>query len=71
MPAPVRVTVPVSGAVLVPEAFVEAARDSAVLAVAAAGTFVPAAASYSTGVDGLAGYAVAVGVPIPETWIPR
>ncbi|MFN2544832.1 MAG: DUF5719 family protein [Actinomycetota bacterium] len=52
---------------LVAEDFTAGARLGSVVAVATSGTFVPLAAS-STG-DG-AGYATAVGVPIPGRWIP-
>ncbi len=70
-PAPIVVSVPAGRTVEVPRAFVDAEPTGAVLAVASEGTFVPAAASYSLGKLGLAGYAVAVGVPIPPRWIPK
>jgi hypothetical protein len=54
---------------MAPKAFVEAAPQGAVLAVAEAGTFVPASASYSLGREGFATYAVALGIPIPAGWV--
>ena len=56
--------------VTAPKVFVEAAPEGGVLAVATSGTFVPAAASYSRGREGFATYAVALGVPIPDAWVP-
>lgn len=69
-PGPVTVTVPAGRTVGAPKDFLEAAPNAAVLAVADAGTFVPAASSYSLGREGIATFAVALGVPIPEAWIP-
>jgi hypothetical protein len=43
---------------------------AAILAVTSDGAFVPVAASYSLGRDGLAAYAVSRGVPIPDGWVP-
>ncbi len=67
---PVTVVVPPGSTVPAPKAFVQAAPRAAVLAVAEAGTFVPATASYSLGREGFAAFAVALGVPIPGPWIP-
>ncbi|HZD16868.1 MAG TPA: hypothetical protein VE669_01880, partial [Actinomycetota bacterium] len=67
---PVVVTVPPGRTATAPKAFVQAAPEGAVLAVASMGTFVPAAASYSLGREGFATYAVALGVPIPAAWRP-
>lgn len=67
---PVVVTVPPRRSATVPRAFLEAAPEGAVLAVASSGTFVPASASYSRGREGIAAYAVSLGVPIPSAWIP-
>jgi hypothetical protein len=67
---PVVVTVPGGRTAVVPEAFVEAAPEGGILAIATSGTFVPAAASYSRGREGYATYAVALGVPIPAAWAP-
>lgn len=67
---PVVVTVPPGRTATAPKAFVEAAPEGGVLAVATSGTFVPAAASYSRGREGFATYAVALGVPIPDAWVP-
>ena len=53
-----------------PEEFLDGQPTAAVLAVAAGGTFVPVAASYSLGREGFATYAVAIGVPIPHFWMP-
>lgn len=66
----VTVTVPPHRTVGAPREFVEAGPRGAVLAVATGGTFVPAAASYSLGREGFATYAVALGVPIPDPWVP-
>jgi hypothetical protein len=70
VPKPVTVTVPPGRTVQAPKAFVEAAPLSAILATATGGTFVPAGASYSLGREGIATYAVAVGVRIPDAWLP-
>lgn len=70
-PAPVTVTVPPAGTSAAPKDWIAAAPRSAVLATATAGTFVPAAASYSLGLEGVATYAVALGVPIPAGWVPQ
>ena len=69
-PGPVTVEVPAGRTVQAPKRFVEAAPRSAVLAVATTGTFVPAASSYSRGREGIAAFAVAVGVTIPTGWVP-
>ena len=65
----VTVTVPPSSTVMAPKAFADAAPQGAVLAVAEAGTFVPASASYSLGREGFATYAIALGIPIPAGWV--
>jgi hypothetical protein len=49
-----------------PEEFLAVAPEAAVWAKATSGTFIPAAASYSLGHDGVATYAVALGIAIPE-----
>jgi hypothetical protein len=64
------VTVPPHASVLAPKAFVDADPEAAVRATASSGTFVPAAVSYSRGREGFATYAVALGIPIPSTWVP-
>jgi hypothetical protein len=69
-PAPITVDVPAGRTVRAPKAFSEAAPGSAILAVSAIGTFVPATSSYSRGREGIAAFAVAVGVRIPDGWIP-
>ncbi|HEX9123593.1 MAG TPA: DUF5719 family protein [Actinomycetota bacterium] len=71
VPSPVTVQVPAGRVLGPPRSFLEAKPFSAILAVAPGGTFVPAAASYSLGREGYATYAVSLGVPIPEAWIPR
>jgi hypothetical protein len=53
----------------VPKEFLEADPEAVVVAIATAGTFVPASASYSLGREGFATYAVALGIPIPERWM--
>ena len=60
------VTVPPQSTAEAPEPFLSVAPEAGVLATAASGTFVPASASYSLGIEGLAGYAVALGIPIPQ-----
>jgi len=67
---PLTVSVPPRATVAVPKGFVEAAPEGAMLARASSGTFVPAAASSSLGREGLATYAVALGIPIPTDWVP-
>ena len=69
-PEPVTVEVPPGRTVTAPGAFAEAAPRGAVLVVASEGTVVAAGASYSLGREGYATYAVALGVPIPDAWIP-
>ncbi|HZD80884.1 MAG TPA: DUF5719 family protein [Actinomycetota bacterium] len=71
VPAPVTLQVPPRSSVAAPKHFLEAKPMSAVLAAASDGTFVPAAASYSLGIRGVAGYAVSLGVAIPPAWVPR
>ncbi len=70
-PEPVTLTIPPAGTSAAPKDWIAAAPRSAVLATATAGTFVPAAASYSLGLEGVATYAVALGVPIPARWVPQ
>jgi uncharacterized protein DUF5719 len=60
----VTVTVPPQSTAEAPEEFLSIAPEVGVLATASSGTFVPASASYSLGVEGFAGYAVALGIPI-------
>ncbi len=69
-PGPVTVEVPPGATVLAPKGFAQAASGAAVLAVAEEGTFVPVSASYALGREGWATYAVALGVPVPERWVP-
>ncbi|MEW6060102.1 MAG: DUF5719 family protein [Actinomycetota bacterium] len=69
-PAPITVQVLPGRTIAAPESFVEAKPFSAILAIATSGTFVPAAASYSLGQEGVATYAVSLGVPIPDAWVP-
>lgn len=69
-PSPVSMTVPPGRTVAAPTAFITAKPFAAVLITATSGSFVAAAASYSLGVKGVAAYAVSLGVPIPEQWIP-
>jgi hypothetical protein len=68
--APITVTVPARRTVAVPADWIGSEPLAAVLAVASSGTFVPAAASYSLGREGYATYAVSLGVPIPDAWVP-
>jgi hypothetical protein len=60
----VTVTVPPQSTVAAPEAFLSVAPEVGVSATASSGTFIPASASYSLGLEGFAGYAVALGIPI-------
>ena len=62
----VTVTVPAGSTVAAPEGFLRAAPEAGVSATATSGTFIPATASYSLGQEGLATYAVALGIRIPE-----
>jgi hypothetical protein len=70
-PAPITVHVPAFRTVAVPSAFVEAQPFGAIVATSTDGTFVPAEVSASLGVEGEAAYAVALGVPIPDAWVPN
>jgi hypothetical protein len=67
---PVRVRVQPGTTSTVGKGFLERDPSAAVLIEAGAGGVVPAGASYSEGEHGVAGYAVSVGLPIPERWIP-
>jgi hypothetical protein len=69
-PGAVTVLVPPHRTVAAPKEWVQARPLAAVLAVASSGTFVPSVASYSLGREGLATFAVSLGVPIPDAWIP-
>lgn len=69
-PDPATVRVPAHRTVAAPKAWLEERPLAAVLAIATTGTFVPASASYSLGREGYATYAVALGVPIPDAWVP-
>jgi hypothetical protein len=69
-PEPITMHVPGMRTVAVPAEFVEARPMGAILAVASDGAFVPVAASYSLGREGVAAYAVSRGVPIPASWVP-
>jgi hypothetical protein len=70
VPPPVTVTVRPGRVVAGPKLFVTAKPFAAILVTAESGTLVPAAASYSLGQDGNATYAVSLGVPIPDSWMP-
>ena len=70
VPPPVTVTIQPGRVVAGPKLFVTDKPFAAILATAESGTLVPAAASYSLGQDGNATYAVSVGVPIPNIWVP-
>ena len=69
-PDPVTIEIPPGRSVAAPKRFVEAAPSAAILAVASSGAFVPAAASYSRGREGMATYAVSLGIPVPDAWVP-
>jgi hypothetical protein len=70
VPPPMTVTVQPGRVVAGPKLFITAKPFAAILVMAESGTLVPAAASYSLGQDGNATYAVSLGVPIPDTWMP-
>jgi hypothetical protein len=70
VPPPVTVTIQPGRTVAGPKLFVTAKPFAAILVTAESGTLVPAAASYSLGQDGIATYAVSLGVPIPAAWTP-
>ena len=61
----VNVTVAPGTTVQAPQAFVRSGPEAAVVATASSGTFIAAAASYSFGAEGVAAYAVALGIPVP------
>ncbi len=65
-PDEVTVTVAPGTTVQAPQAFVRLAPEGAVIATASSGTFVAAAASYALGREGVATYAVALGIPLPQ-----
>jgi hypothetical protein len=62
----ITVTVPPQSTATAPERFLNVAPEVGVLATASSGTFVPASASYSLGIEGFAGYAVALGIPVAQ-----
>jgi Family of unknown function (DUF5719) len=70
VPSSVTVRIPAGRSAHAPADWLASAPNAAVLATATAGTFVPAAASYSLGREGVAAYAVALGVRIPDAWVP-
>jgi hypothetical protein len=70
VPPPVTMTIRPGSTVAGPKLFVTAKPFAAILVTAESGTLVPAAASYSLGQDGIATYAVSLGVPIPHAWVP-
>jgi hypothetical protein len=61
----IEVTVPPGATIQAPKEFRLLAPEVAVIAEASSGTFVPAAASYSLGREGLAAFAAAIGIPLP------
>jgi hypothetical protein len=62
----ITVTVPPGSTEEAPESFLRVAPEVGVLARATSGTFVPASASYSLGVEGFAAFAVALGIRVPD-----
>jgi Family of unknown function (DUF5719) len=62
----VTVTVPPRSTAEAPDRFLSVAPEVGVLATAESGTFIPASASYSLGLEGFAGFAVALGIPISQ-----
>jgi hypothetical protein len=66
-PDPISVTVPPGRSINAPREFLDLAPQAAVVAAASTGTFVPAFASYSLGREGLGGFALSLGVPVPAT----
>jgi hypothetical protein len=69
--ASARTTIPPGGTIAAPKRLFSGKGDHPVMARAENGTFAPAAASYSQGQHGVAGYAVSTGIPIPNAWLPR
>jgi len=61
----IEVTIPPGSTIQAPKEFRMLAPEVAVRAEASSGTFVPAAASYSLGREGLAAFAAAIGIPLP------
>ena len=61
----VQVTVQPGTTLQAPKEFRLLAPEAAVLAEASSGVFVPVAASYSLGREGLATYAASLGIPVP------
>ncbi len=69
-PSPVTMPIPPGRTVAGPKLLVTAKPFAAILVTATSGVVVPAAASYSLGQEGVATYAVSLGVPIPASWVP-
>ena len=64
-PDPQTLDVPAGRTVTAPKRFVEAGPADAVLVVARSGSIVAASSSYSAGANGVGGYSIATGVPVP------
>ena len=71
-PGPTPITLPIAPkqVILVPAAFADLAGSVAVMVVASSGEVVVGGGSSSGGRAGNAAYATALGVRIPEAWLP-
>ena len=71
-PGPTPITLPIAAhqTILVPSAFADLAGTVAVMVVASSGEVVVGGGSSSGGKAGNAAYATALGVPIPDAWLP-
>jgi hypothetical protein len=65
-PNDVTIDVSAGSSASVPPAFLSADTTAGILVTATTGEVIPAGASQSLGRNGIAGYAIAVGVPIPK-----
>ena len=65
-PSDVTLDVPAGSSVAAPPAFLAADQTAGILVTATTGEVVVAGASESLGMQGVAGYAIAVGVPVPN-----
>lgn len=69
-PAPITLPIAPGQAILVPPTFADRTASVGVLVIATAGQVVVGGASSSGGNVGNAHYATALGVPIPDAWLP-
>jgi hypothetical protein len=70
-PNDVTIDVAAGSSVDVPAAFLSADETAGILVTSTGGAVIPAGASESLGMHGIAGYAIAVGIPLPNPPLPN